>query len=239
MRTRIIPVVDVMNGVAVHAAGGRRDAYRPLGDVFGGSSDPVMVARDLVNRTSATQIYLADLDAIRTGVRGVSDDILAKIPAEVLLDAGGLFQCDVPNVRLIEPFETATTPQGAGKRLRDHCGRPPVFSIDLRAGQLVGPWEAWSLRASTDALGLARRAVAIGYRNVIVLDVAHVGGGTGGGTFAICEAVRREFPGVNIISGGGVRTWDDVDAFGRAGVDGVLAATAIYTGTLTFPRPAS
>src|SRR4051794_38219838 len=62
---RIIPVLDVMGGQVVRAIGGRRDEYRPLVSPLCGSSEPVAVASALLATTGATELYVADLDAIR------------------------------------------------------------------------------------------------------------------------------------------------------------------------------
>ena len=76
----------------------------------------------------------------------------------------------------------------------------------------------------------------MGVRALIVLDLARVGTGTGTGTEPLLRAIRDEFPGVDLIAGGGVRTWADVDRLSEAGASGVLVASAIHDGTLRVPR---
>src|SRR5688572_10458089 len=53
-----------MGGVVVRAVGGRREEYRPLQSKLTGSTDPVEVARVLIETTGAERLYVADLDAI-------------------------------------------------------------------------------------------------------------------------------------------------------------------------------
>ncbi|HEY1191505.1 MAG TPA: HisA/HisF-related TIM barrel protein, partial [Gemmata sp.] len=66
--------------------------------------------------------------------------------------------------------------------------------------------------------------------------LARVGTGTGSGTEPLLRAIRAEFPELDLIAGGGVRTWDDVDRLGEAGATGVLVASALHDGTLSAPR---
>jgi phosphoribosylformimino-5-aminoimidazole carboxamide ribotide isomerase len=66
-----------------------------------------------------------------------------------------------------------------------------------------------------------------------------VGVARGPGPAGICETVRNAFPDLELLTGGGVRDWDDVKRLEDAGVDGVLVASALHDGTLSFPRPAS
>jgi phosphoribosylformimino-5-aminoimidazole carboxamide ribotide isomerase len=61
---RLIPVLDVRGGAAVHAVGGNREHYRPLSSRWCDGADPVRVARAMRDRFAFEELYLADLDAI-------------------------------------------------------------------------------------------------------------------------------------------------------------------------------
>ena len=61
--------------------------------------------------------------------------------------------------------------------------------------------------------------------------------GSGAGTEFWCRQIRRTMPDVELIAGGGVRTWEDVERLGAAGADAVLVASALHDGTITLPRP--
>lgn len=238
---RIIPVLDVMGGQVVHAIGGRREQYRPIQSRLTDSTNPSFVSRALIAATGAEELYVADLDAIACGTISPSvADLLAETMTPIWIDAGfgpRLDVCAVQPTRGISPvvgFETCRTPKSFRPRERDIA-----FSIDLRGGELVGDWQAWRLANERDALGLARQVVALGGNRLIVLDISRVGTGTGCGTDELLEAIRTEFPDIELITGGGVKTWDDIDRLGKAGADAVLVASALHDGTLTFPRPAS
>jgi phosphoribosylformimino-5-aminoimidazole carboxamide ribotide isomerase len=112
-----------------------------------------------------------------------------------------------------------------------------AFSIDLRDGELIGDWRGWGLRDAGDSLGLARTVVQMGCGSLIVLDLARVGTGNGCGTDELLRAIRTEFPEIELIAGGGVKSWGDIDRLGKCGADAVLVASALHDGRLTLPQP--
>src|SRR5438105_1738225 len=61
---RIIPVLDIQDGVVVRGVGGRRHEYRPIVSSLTTSCDPVAVARVFREQFGFTECYVADLDAI-------------------------------------------------------------------------------------------------------------------------------------------------------------------------------
>ncbi len=46
----IIPVIDMMKGVAVSGKSGRRDEYLPLKTIFCDSSDPIEIASSIPSK---------------------------------------------------------------------------------------------------------------------------------------------------------------------------------------------
>ena len=89
---RIIGVVDLLAGRAVHARAGQRETYRPVQSVAGTaieSGDALALARTYVVHLGLTELYVADLDAI---ISGASQDTLvgavAAVGVPLWLDAG-------------------------------------------------------------------------------------------------------------------------------------------------------
>ena len=144
---------------------------------------------------------------------------------------------DLPNVRPVVGLETASEPRYLAEPLAVWGGRSRSLSTSTPAG--CGNWENWNAAHDRDALGMARTAVGLGVRTLIVLDLARVGTGSGCGTEELLRAIRAEFPDVELLAGGGVKTWADVDRLREAGADGVLVASALHDGTITFPQPVS
>src|SRR5262249_30297605 len=86
---RIIPVLDVMDGQAVRAVGGRRELYRPLESRITTSTDPATVADALLAVAGTTELYVADIDAIRQHRPRLGwVKPLAERGCRVLVDAG-------------------------------------------------------------------------------------------------------------------------------------------------------
>jgi phosphoribosylformimino-5-aminoimidazole carboxamide ribotide isomerase len=83
---------------------------------------------------------------------------------------------------------------------------------------------------------LATDVYRFGYRTMIVLDIGRVGSNEGPGTEVTCKLIRGALPDVELLTGGGVRGWDDVRQLEDAGADAVLVASALHDGILT-PRP--
>ena len=149
-------------------------------------------------------------------------------------EKGVEFLASAPDLKPVVGLETAS-PSVLTQTVAA-ASAPVAFSLDLRDGELIGDWSKWGAADSRDAIAVARTAVNAGAKAIIVLDVARVGTGTGTGTEPLLRAIRAEFPDVDLLAGGGVRTWTDVDRLGEAGATGVLVASALHDGTLKVPR---
>ena len=124
---RVIGVIDVLRGRAVHARAGRRDLYEPVRSVVGATieaGDGVALARAYVDRLGIRELYVADLDALNGGpVQRPALSAIAAVGAPVLLDAGvttpdeARRALDVGGGQVIVALETL--PDFA--RLRDVC----------------------------------------------------------------------------------------------------------------------
>ena len=230
---RVIPVIDLKGGVAVHAVRGERERYRPLRSRIAEGSDPVQLTRAVRERLGLDELYVADLDAIAGG-RG-SPDVVAALAREgrVMVDAGTAAATAV--ARLLElgvarvVIGTESLPGAdAFRRLQAELPDAPlVLSLDLRDGRVVSPDPELSGAVAVDAF--ARLAGAA--REAIVLDLARVGSGAGPDVTLLGELHAR-FPDVELLAGGGVRDADDLRALAAAGTSGALVATALHGGAI-------
>jgi phosphoribosylformimino-5-aminoimidazole carboxamide ribotide isomerase len=231
---RVIPVIDLKGGVAVHAVRGQRERYRPLQSRIAEGSDPVHVTRAVRDRLGLDELYVADLDAIAGGPG--SPEVVAALAREarVMVDAGAAAAPAV--ARLLELgvarvlIGTESLPGAeAFRRLRAELPDAPlVLSLDLRGGQVLSPDPALAGIGPADAL--ARLADA-GAREAVVLDVARVGSGEGTDV-ALLRELRARLPDVQLLAGGGVRHAGDLQALAGAGAAGALVATALHSGAI-------
>ena len=130
---------------------------------------------------------------------------------------------------IVAGLETLASPA----ELANLCERHPervVFSLDLKEGRPLGNLCGWDVGSAWE---VASRAVALGARRVLVLDLSRVGGGEGTGTEELCRRLIEAYPGVEIAAGGGVRGPDDLRQLQDCGISAVLVASALHDGRLT------
>lgn len=234
---RVIPVIDLLNGVVVRGVGGRRNEYRAVESCLSPSARPFDIATAFRRHLGLTTLYVADLDGIVH--RRPNLDVIQTLNAEgfeVWLDAGvqsadeatSLFERGA--TQIVAGLESLTTPQELRRLCDVHGAARVIFSLDLKNGQPLTGNAMWPERTS---LGIARTAVSFGIEQVIVLDLAQVGESRGLNTLVLCDSLRREFPHCRFITGGGVRGRDDLASLRSHGLHGVLVSTAIHNGTLT------
>ena len=84
----IIPVIDLMNSVAVSGKSGNRSEYTPLKTIYASSANPVEIASSL-KLAGAKEMYIADLNFIeRDGSHNINEinDVNRILP--VIADIG-------------------------------------------------------------------------------------------------------------------------------------------------------
>jgi HisA/HisF family protein len=239
---KIIPVLDVKDGRAVHAVAGRRDDYRELRSVLHPDADPVALARAIRDTLGAREIYLADLDAIegREPNRAVVERV-HELGPRLWLDVGLTAAADARSWRglasasLIAGTETLDGIHALEGLLSLLGPERLILSLDLRGGRLLARSTAdWPDR---DPLALWSAAWERGVRRVLVLDLERVGLGGGVGTLPVLDAIRRRSgSGVELAAGGGVAGVDDLAGLERLGVDAALVGSAIHEGRVGSDR---
>jgi phosphoribosylformimino-5-aminoimidazole carboxamide ribotide isomerase len=229
---RIIGVIDLAGGRAVHARGGRRECYAPVAAAAGSevNGDALALARAYRSHGIA-EIYLADLDAISNGMppHGVVASV-AALGIPLWLDAGVSSVAALEAAlaagaaRVIVGLETLSSCE-ALDAMCDAAAGSLAFSLDLRDGVPMA-------FAEMPIEAIARRVVTAGVAAMTVIDVARVGTGRGPDLETIGR-VRAAAPELLLVAGGGVRGPEDLTRLAAAGCDGALVATALHDGRLT------
>src|SRR5262245_39435904 len=227
---RIIPVLDVQGGVAVHAIAGNRQDYRPLASRWSESADPAAVAKAMRQRCGFKELYLADLDAI-LGQRP-SPGLYAELQSlgfELWLDAGirtaenALGFQEIAH--LVVGLETIASPEQLA-RIVHHLGPERMaFSLDMKNGR---PMRAWG----DSPIEVGNQAISAGVRKLVVLDLARVGVSSGLGTEPLLKELSRQHPEIELIAGGGVRGREDLERLAECGASAALVGTALHNGSL-------
>ena len=235
---RVLPVLDLLNGVAVHGIAGRRSTYRPVQSRLARGAEPLELVRAFRNQFQLATCYLADLDAILHGRPNLRlFDQLRAAGFGLMIDAGVRRLADAREILnsgaklVIVGLETSSGPDSL-REIVDALGpHQVVFSLDLKGGlPLTLPGSGWEFR---EVRQIVSQVVETGIQSLIVLDLAGVGMGTGIPTAELCDEVRREVPSLRVITGGGVRNVADLELEARRGVAAVLVASALHDGRLT------
>lgn len=235
---QILPVIDILNGIVVRGVAGRRDEYRPIRSLHCDSSEPLAIAQSLHRAFGFRRFYLADLDGILS--RRPNLHLYQQLCAagyDLLVDAGIRSADDagtIPDssmISLVAALETLAGPRALQELITQFGPGQIVFSLDLLNGRPhVAEESNW---LATDVRAIAEEAVQCGVQKMIVLDLADVGTGTGGSTAELCRAILQRSPQLRLITGGGVRGIEDVQAWSTTGVSKLLVASALHDGRLT------
>ncbi len=238
MRAELIGVIDLRGGRAVHAIAGQRHLYGEVA-ADGIVAGDAWALAERYRRCGVTSLYLADLDAIVDSKD--PDWRLAVAIAEatcagrVYWDAG---RCSLsiataaaglaPNLVCVIPTESFRSldhwSEAIGNLLAEMGITRVAAGLDLE-GDLV---KTAAGSATDHHSRWCERAADLGVITVVVLDLRYVGGLSGIGTDGVCRSVKTHWPGVRMLSGGGVRSREDIARLVDAGCDGVLIASALH-----------
>lgn len=234
----LVPVIDLMGGVVVHARAGQRDTYRPLErSVVAASAEPVAVIEGLLALHPFRTLYIADLDAIRKAGdhKALIRALRGRFPGlRFWVDAGFTGECacrrflDAGLGDLVLGSES----QGDLGLLERLAGEPRlVLSLDYLGEQALGPPELFA-------------SPALWPERVIVMMLARVGMGAGPDLGRL-RAIRGMAPERRVHAAGGVRGAEDLASLAALGCAGALLASALHDGRLgraelaRFQGPAS
>ncbi|HEQ78539.1 MAG TPA: HisA/HisF family protein [Euryarchaeota archaeon] len=212
----IIPVIDIMNGKAVHAIRGERNNYKPLKSIYSDISDPVEIAENLPYK----RIYVADLDAI------MGDNSNFKIIEEiseykrVILDSGIKHSNELNLYRdlSINPVigtETLESMENLKENLQ--ISEEVFMSIDIKDDRVISPF------LDLTPLKCFELFYGKGIENFIFLEISSVGT-MSLPSFDYLDKINKK---VKVLVGGGI-TKKDIKKLKERNVFGVLMGTALY-----------
>jgi phosphoribosylformimino-5-aminoimidazole carboxamide ribotide isomerase len=222
---QIIPVIDLLNGVVVHAKRGQRAAYQPIQSQLTASSAPLDIVAALLQLYPFQTLYIADLDAIcGTGnnesvVEAISqahpqltiwlDCGIAQMNARALYNA--------PQIRAVIGSESIVSLQDY-RAISYACQSKHVLSLDYSA---------------TSAMGISELHENARFwpDDTICMTLNAVGSGQGVDCERLNSLIKmnsaRKSPS-RIYAAGGVRGLEDLEQLKKMGVSGALLATALH-----------
>ena len=233
---KVIPVIDILNGIVVHAVRGKRRKYQPLQSNLCKSVEPLEVAKAF-KKLGFSELYIADLDAITRG--SVNFQVLKRIVDEtglkLMVDAGvadvetaeKLLDCGVSKV--VIGTETLQSKSFVGEAVRLFGSNRVIVSLDLKGDKVL---VKLGFAGCKNPMCLLLEFKEMGVSGVIVLDLARVGSGEGVNVDFLKKVL--EDISIDVYVGGGVRDIKDLVELKDLGVSGVLVATALHSGKISM-----
>lgn len=231
-------MIDVLNGVVVHAVRGRREHYRPIESTLCGTVNPLDVASTF-RSIGFRELYVADLDAILGGRPSLSlwKQVARSTGLLTMVDAGTTNLPDAEALlatgisRVVVGTETLTNPNLLREAI-DLFG-PDRFrlSLDMRNGKLLTRSDKLE---GSDPVSVAKLFRRMGVNSFIVLDLERVGSLEGFDAHlleALIKTIRGE-----ILLGGGIRDLRDLKKLESIGVHGALIATSLHSGAVRIQQ---
>ncbi|MBQ9463045.1 MAG: 1-(5-phosphoribosyl)-5-[Bacteroidales bacterium] len=230
--TEIIPAIDIIEGKCTRLSQGDYGRSK----VYDG--DPVDWARRFAD-SGVRRLHLVDLEGAKASAP-VNLAVLEKIAAlgSLKLEWGGGIKSresldsvwNAGATWAIVGSVAVQSPEMFEKWLSE-CGERLILGADVRDRRVaVNGWlESWDVELEA----LLRRFLASGLRQVIVTDISRDGMLTGP-SFPLYVELKRLFPQLKLIAGGGVGSAADLLEAARLGLDGIIAGKAIYENRISL-----
>jgi phosphoribosylformimino-5-aminoimidazole carboxamide ribotide isomerase len=216
---KIIPVIDLKNGVVVHARQGNREHYKPINTDLCKSSDIFQVIEAFLDVYEFDSFYIADLNAIthQGNHNLLIADVLTRYPQI-------MFWIDKGYQKYDEGLPTAsnTLPVLGSESYRNDT----VSEIKAHRNNFILSLDY----SNTNALGPDSLFSDPSFwpKNIIIMTLDRVGSNHGPDLNKLAEFCRR-YPDNNFIAAGGIRNKQDCMLLSKAGVHQALVASALHS----------
>ncbi len=233
---RIIPVIDILDSVVVHAVAGERNRYLPLTSVlYKGELTPNKLVEVYIEQLGVNEIYIADLDSIINKKPNIETikKIIDDNNIHIILDPGIRSQTDLYTYseiglkKLILGTETINNLEIVEKSLEIYQQDEIIVSVDMKSSKILT--DCQDLKDLTP-LQTVQTLQKIGVSEVILLDLARVGKKIGNIPESFIKI--QENTEISILIGGGIKTINDIFEIEKQNFSGVLLATALHQGLI-------
>ncbi len=217
---KIIPVIDLKDGVVVHAQQGMREQYQPISTNLCQSSDIYQVIKAFLGVYDFDTIYIADLNAITH--QGDHDllisEVLTSFPNILFwIDRGYQRFKKYPGNYLpvigSECYNNETVLEL--KSFNNHF----ILSLDYSKSEALGAKSLFS-------------DPGLWPETIIIMTLNRVGSHQGPDLDKL-NRFCRQYPNKNFIAAGGIRNIADLQTLKKVGVQQALIASALHSGAIT------
>ena len=217
---QIIPVIDLKQGLVVHAVAGDRQKYQPIHhhSLLTTASDIHSVITAFLRLQPFRTFYIADLDAIcATGNHAnlIAELVAAYPDIEFWIDNGSqladLETPQPPNYTAVIGTESQLQPEFSQRKF--------VLSLDYKQ-ELPAGHPDWF----TDSRYWPQQ--------IIVMTLSRVGS-QNGPDFAKLQQLAENHTDKQFVAAGGIRHADDLRRLAALGVEAARVASALHKGVIT------
>ena len=230
---RIIPAIDIIDGKCVRLTQGdygKMKVYR---------EDPLEVAKEFED-ANLEYLHLVDLDGAKKGkvvnwevIEAIQEKTTLKVDfgggvkskkeVEELLDLG-IHQINIGSLAVKQPDEFT-------RWLKKYGPENFILSADVMDDNvMINGWlESTSLRL-TD---LAKQFEKAGLEYIACTDI-RTDGTLKGPNVNLYRKLKKQFPKLKIIAGGGISSMDDLRELKYLKIDGAIIGKAIYENKITL-----
>jgi phosphoribosylformimino-5-aminoimidazole carboxamide ribotide isomerase len=217
---KLIPVIDLMHNRAVMAKHGLRHTYAASDSPLCRSSQPQAVLSAFLQLHPFTNVYIADLDAIRG--QGSNLDLIQSLsldhPEITFWVDNGLTELERLS-RFARPVLGTESLSSCEQLTHLIASLPsPVLSLDYLGEKFKGP------------VGLDRRKEHWP-QDVIIMTLARVGAKTGPDLKRL-QQLLIQCPDSRLYAAGGIRNLQDLERLRSIGSAGALLSTALHQGAI-------
>lgn len=236
-RFRIIPVIDILNGVAVHAIKGKRNTYEPVKTKLVTSSSPIDLIKAYDVKFSFSEVYIADLDSIINENPNIDllNRLLKTTQMKIMLDAGVRNLYDILQIKkiglnkIIIASETIDSLNVVDDAIKEFGGvNQIIISIDMKNKNLLA--RSPDIKRHS-VFSLIEAVYQKGIKEIILLDLARIGAKCGCYDDSYGK-IRNKYPDIQILVGGGVKDMQDLKLLRENGINGALLATVLHEGII-------
>ena len=233
---KIIPVIDILNGIAVHGIRGERKLYQPLKSILFKSVSPLEIA-SILETLGFTCLYLADLDAIlgKSTNLEIYKQISIKTGLDLMVDAAisdittayKVVETDVQEI--VIGSETLRNLDFVRQAIETFGGNKVVVSIDQKQGRILSSSKYIS---SMNVFSFIKKLGDFGVNKIILLDLDRVGTENGINFFLlkkIIESTKND-----LMVGGGIQNLYELELLRKFGFSGALVSTVLHKGRVTI-----
>ena len=234
----IYPAIDLMDGGCVRLLKGdfsRRTNY---------DTDPITMARSFSN-AGAKWLHVVDLDGAKNQMAAQSELIIEIARAAMLKvqTGGGLRNIEQIKALLAGGIErvvvgslAVTNPELVRSWMGELGAEKIVLAIDVFVDLDGTPRPAthgWTQTSQQSLWHVIDGFLGVGLQTILVTDIAK-DGGLQGSNINLYKDIMRRYPGLDLISSGGVGSLEDVRILKTLNPSGIIIGKALYENKFTL-----